>query len=174
VGAKPDRARRVARLQHADHAGLADAPMHFDAEAGEPLGDEAGGAFLVESELRMRVEIAAPRRQLVVVLAQARDQWHGSTSLQKAPWKQPVIASAAKQSSSAAVPQPPGDCRGALWAPRNERTREGPSACNLSQLRCIRDGCRSQDALNPLALVLLRRAQWGRHAASDQRQKRGR
>src|SRR6185437_15231014 len=101
VGAKPDRARRVARLQHADHAGLADAPMHFDAEA--------GGAFLVESELRMRVEIAAPRRQLVVVLAQARDQWHGSTSLQKAPWKQPVIASAAKQSSSAAVPQPPGD-----------------------------------------------------------------
>ena len=46
--------------------------------AGEPLGDELGGALLLEAELGMRVDVAPPRGQLVVKFAHFRDQLHTS------------------------------------------------------------------------------------------------
>src|SRR5438067_444797 len=49
VGAQPDRARRVADPETPDDAGLADAAMHLDAKAFEPLGDVMGGALFLEA-----------------------------------------------------------------------------------------------------------------------------
>ena len=68
--------RAVARLQHADDAGLADLAMHGAAELGELGRDEVGGAMLLEAELGMRMQVPPPRRHLVVVRLDAIEGLH--------------------------------------------------------------------------------------------------
>jgi hypothetical protein len=70
VGTQPDRARRVADLEPADEAGLADAAMDLAAEGLELLGDEVGGALLLEAQLRMRMDVAPPGRHFCLGLFQ--------------------------------------------------------------------------------------------------------
>src|SRR5579859_5563696 len=96
IGTEPDRARRVAGPEHADDAGLADAVMHLDAEGSELLGDNRRCALLLETQLRMRMDIAPPRRQLIVELAHSRNYMHVSPPPNHS--TQPVIARAARQS----------------------------------------------------------------------------
>jgi hypothetical protein len=66
IGPKPDRARRVADPQPPDDPGLADPAMHLDAEPGEPVGDEFRRAALLEPQLGVGMDVAAPPGQLVV------------------------------------------------------------------------------------------------------------
>lgn len=68
VGAQADHASTVATLaaNHADHAGLADATMHFDAQRFQRASHDARGAHLLESQLGMGVQIAPQRRQFVM------------------------------------------------------------------------------------------------------------
>ena len=76
VGAQPDGAAASLFLSrnHADDAGLRQSLMHLDAPARELVGDEAGGAALLEGELRMRVDIAPHRGELTVIAADALDR----------------------------------------------------------------------------------------------------
>ena len=65
VGAQQDRAAVGSRgPQPADHAGAADARPDLDTESGQRRLDDAGGAMLLEAELRMAVQVAAPRTKL--------------------------------------------------------------------------------------------------------------
>ena len=76
VGAQPD-GGAAAALQRPHHAGLGEALVHVDAPAAQALGDESGGAVLLERGLRMRVEVAPPRRHLVMEGCDAVDDMHG-------------------------------------------------------------------------------------------------
>ena len=48
--------------------------MHLDPPGLEPLGDEVGGAVLLEAEFRMGVEVAPPGGQLVLEGADVLDR----------------------------------------------------------------------------------------------------
>jgi hypothetical protein len=50
--------------------------MHLAAEGLEEVGDDAGGAHLLEAELRMGVQVAAQGRQLVGIGLDAVDRAH--------------------------------------------------------------------------------------------------
>src|SRR6266851_1937206 len=66
VGAQPDAFAPAAfALEHADHAGAAEAAMHLDAPLRQLVGDDAGGADFLEADLGMRVHIPADRGELV-------------------------------------------------------------------------------------------------------------
>ncbi len=52
-------------LQQGDHAGLADAGLHFQTQAGEAFGDDGGRARLLEAEFRVAVQVAADAYQVV-------------------------------------------------------------------------------------------------------------
>ena len=65
------------RFSVPDHAGLGEALMHLDAPAAQSLGDQGGGAMLLECRLRMRVEVAPPGRHLVMEGCDAIDDMHG-------------------------------------------------------------------------------------------------
>ena len=64
------------RLQHADHAGLADAAVHLDAPLGELGRDDLGRAVLLEPELRVGVQVAADGGQLIVEAADRLEGRH--------------------------------------------------------------------------------------------------
>src|SRR6185436_6037612 len=68
VGAQPDAPWRFTVLQDTHYACLADSPMHLDAERLEPRRHQVRSSFLVEAELRMRVNIAPPLAHLLLVL----------------------------------------------------------------------------------------------------------
>ena len=53
-------------------------------EGGELLGDQRGGALLLETKLGMGADIAAARGQLVMKRAHSWDQLHGSPPLRAA------------------------------------------------------------------------------------------
>ena len=76
IGAQADAARRAAAAQDADDAGAADAAMHHAAEPRQPLGHQIRGAPLLEAELGMGVDVAAPLGQFVGEFADARDRRH--------------------------------------------------------------------------------------------------
>ena len=66
VGAQADAlAAGAVALEHADHAGAAETAMHLDAPLGQLVGDDAGGPHFLETDLRMRVKIAADRGEFV-------------------------------------------------------------------------------------------------------------
>ena len=71
VGAERDRALAASRAQSADHAGAGDAAMHLDPELLELRGDEIRGAMLLESQLRMGVQIMPPRDHVLVQVGDA-------------------------------------------------------------------------------------------------------
>ena len=77
VGAQAHAARRVAVAQHPDHAGAAHAAMHLDAEAGELLGHQGGGAGLLEAELGVGVDVSPPGLHLAVAFLDERNDLHG-------------------------------------------------------------------------------------------------
>jgi hypothetical protein len=62
VGPQADGAGGRAVLDDADHAGLAQPPVHGNAPVGQCLRDDVGGALLVEAEFGVLVQVAADRR----------------------------------------------------------------------------------------------------------------
>ncbi len=78
IGAQPDRSRRVAAPDRADHPGAGEPAMHLAAELGELIRDQVGRAPLGKSELRMSVNVAADRRQLVLIMAHLGNDRHRS------------------------------------------------------------------------------------------------
>ena len=61
IGADADRAVRLSSPERCDDAGAADAGLDFlDPEFAQQVDDEGAGAMLVESELGMLVDMAAP------------------------------------------------------------------------------------------------------------------
>ena len=79
VGAKPDAAMLPLPFEHADHPGPADAAMHRDAPGGELLGDDRGGALLLEADLRMGVEVVPPGDEVVGEAGDAVEDGHGGS-----------------------------------------------------------------------------------------------
>src|SRR3546814_7295677 len=65
IGAQADGAAGPVALavQHPDDAGGGEAAVHLDAELGQLLGHEVGGAQLLESGLGVGVDVAAPRSE---------------------------------------------------------------------------------------------------------------
>ena len=63
VGAKADGPRAVADLQGADHARLAQAPMHAKAGLLQQGGDDAARPLLFETQLRMGMQVLAEAAQ---------------------------------------------------------------------------------------------------------------
>ncbi len=78
VGAQADRAAAAvgAPAHDSDHAGLADPRVVLDAEVGEALADDLGGAMLLEAELRVHVQVAAQRLELGVPALDVFDGAH--------------------------------------------------------------------------------------------------
>ena len=77
VGPKPDAAfAGTTACEHADDAGLADASVNLDAPGGELLGHDAGGADLLEPDLRMRVQVAPDGSELVGEIGDAGKHGH--------------------------------------------------------------------------------------------------
>ena len=69
--------RRLAPVDDADDAGLADARNDVVAAEGfELLRHDTGGAVHVEPELRVRMQVAAPRGDLLVHGGDAVHDWH--------------------------------------------------------------------------------------------------
>ncbi len=78
VGAQADALAAVAlALEHADDAGAAKAAMHLDAPLLQLVGDDARGADFLETDLGMRVKIAADRGEFVGKAVDAVDIGHG-------------------------------------------------------------------------------------------------
>ena len=87
VRAQADRAAAGSRPEHADHAGRGDAGVDLvEAEAAQLLGDQRRGAGLLEAELRMGMEVAAPGRHLVVKVADPVDDRHRGHSCKLEAW----------------------------------------------------------------------------------------
>ncbi len=77
VGAQADGAVRIAGAQRADDAGLAQAAMDVEAPARELLGDDVGGAHLLEGDLGVPVYVAPDFDQLVMMLGDSMLGRHG-------------------------------------------------------------------------------------------------
>src|SRR5690606_23131578 len=85
VGAQEQRLAGAAAAQDGLDAGDRDPGAHvFEADGAQPLGDDAAGARLLESQFRMAVEVAARldqlRQPLVDLVAQGRGHDHGRRS----------------------------------------------------------------------------------------------
>ncbi len=78
VGAQGDCPVSLAAPQHSDHAGAGEAAMRFYTARREEIRDLAGGAMLVESQFRMRVQIVAQRHQLLACGLDARQRGHAT------------------------------------------------------------------------------------------------
>src|SRR6185369_9958357 len=62
VGAQADAlAAGALTLEHADHAGAAEAAMYLDAPSLQLLRDDAGSAYFLEADLGMGMQIASDR-----------------------------------------------------------------------------------------------------------------
>ena len=83
VRAQTDRGGLVTDPQHADNAGLAYAPMHFDAEFLQFLRHEVSSAPLLEAEFRMGVNIVTPTRERTVSGYDLFNERHCSSSARK-------------------------------------------------------------------------------------------
>jgi len=77
VGTQADGAAGGAVLHDADDAGLAQAAVAGDAPFGERLGDDVGGAFLVEAQLGVGVDVAPDRGRDGGVGEDGLDDLHG-------------------------------------------------------------------------------------------------
>ena len=73
VGAQPDRALA---LEDADHAGAAEPAMHLDAPLRQLVGDDAGGADLLKTDLGMGVQIAPDSGEFFGIAVDAFDGGH--------------------------------------------------------------------------------------------------
>ena len=77
VSPQPDLPRSTSGAQHPDHARASDPGVHFAAKLSELLRDDAGRAAFLEPKLRMRVDVAAPARQLILGDCDRFEQVHG-------------------------------------------------------------------------------------------------
>jgi hypothetical protein len=68
IGAQPNRTGRIAVANGADHPGAGEPAVYLAPELGQPGRDEVSGALLGKSELRMGMNIASDRSQLVVIV----------------------------------------------------------------------------------------------------------
>src|SRR6266852_720536 len=77
VGAQPNALATAAfALEHADHAGAAEAAMHFDAPLGQFVGHDAGCPDFLEADFGMGVQIPADRREFLGIAFDAVDVGH--------------------------------------------------------------------------------------------------
>src|SRR5882757_5447032 len=77
VGAQTDPlAARALALEHADHAGAAEAAMHLDAPLRQFVGDDPRGADFLETDLGMGMQIPADRGEFVGKTFDAVDVGH--------------------------------------------------------------------------------------------------
>ncbi len=77
VGAQPDPLGAGAvTLEYADHAGAAEAAMHLDAPTRQLVGDDAGGAHLLEPDLGMGMQIATDRGEFFGIAVDAFECGH--------------------------------------------------------------------------------------------------
>ena len=77
VGAERDGALARPTFEDAHHAGLRQPSMHLDAEGLQLFGDDRRRALLLEAEFGVGVNVAAPRRHVVVDGGDAVDHGHG-------------------------------------------------------------------------------------------------
>src|SRR5882762_6103631 len=68
IGAQPNRTGRIAVANGADYPGAGEPAVYLAPELGQPGRDEVSGALLGKSELRMGMNIASDRSQLVVIV----------------------------------------------------------------------------------------------------------
>src|SRR2546421_199456 len=71
-------AARTLALDDTDHTGAAETAMDFDAPALQLVSDDAGGADLLEPDLRMGVEVAADGGEFVGIAVDAVNGGHVS------------------------------------------------------------------------------------------------
>ena len=76
VGAQAHRTATVADAKRADEAGLADASVHLAAELFEFVRHQVGGAPFLETEFRVGMNVAPPRRHVAVKRGDAFDNRH--------------------------------------------------------------------------------------------------
>jgi hypothetical protein len=85
IGAKADATAIIlSALHHADDAGPANSAVHLDAPSFQLLRYELGGAFLLEADFRMRMNIAPNGGQLVCEALDQVDSRHGGFPAQGA------------------------------------------------------------------------------------------
>src|SRR5256885_2428359 len=77
VRAQADHLLAGAVADYANHAGLSHAAVHLDAPGGEFLRDNVAGAVFLETQLGVRVDIAADCLDFALKLHDAVDQVHG-------------------------------------------------------------------------------------------------
>ena len=76
----PMRLRTAAlALEYADDAGAAQPAMHFDAPLRQFLGNDAGRSLLLETDLGVRVQIAADRGQFIGEAFNSRYRRHSAS-----------------------------------------------------------------------------------------------
>ena len=76
VGPQADRTHAVAAAKGSDHAGLRQAFVGLDAPGTQLVGNQRSRTELLERRLRMRVDIAPPRRHVVMERSDAVDDVH--------------------------------------------------------------------------------------------------
>ena len=76
IGPQSDRTWTITRPQHANHTRSGDPAVHFATELGQLGRDQFGGSVFLEAEFRMGMNIAPPRRHLVVHFVEAIDKAH--------------------------------------------------------------------------------------------------
>lgn len=69
IEAQQDGRAGVCALQQGDDACLSYAGLHFQPQAGQRLGDDAGRARLLEAEFRMAVQVAPDAHQFVIKIS---------------------------------------------------------------------------------------------------------
>ena len=76
IGAQADGGGAGAFAQHADHAGAANAAMHFNAPGCELLGDDFGGAEFFQPQFGVGVQVPADGGEFVVIAADSVENGH--------------------------------------------------------------------------------------------------
>ena len=116
VGAERDGALARRAFENAHHAGLREPAMHRNAEGHEFFRHDGCGAFLLETQFRMGVDVAPPRGHIVVDRGNAVDDGHGGSlpvsdrkvqgkgaARRKAPTRRPVSPSGYYSAASAGI-----------------------------------------------------------------------
>jgi hypothetical protein len=115
--------------QHADQAGLAQAPMDLDAPLLQAPGDQVRGTGLLERQFRVGVDVAADGRQTLGFAFDVGDKTHCRFSLTSLRWQALLWPGASMRSTGASVRQRDMACgqRGWKVQPEGGRSGEGNS-----------------------------------------------
>ncbi len=76
IGAQADRRRRIAASDRADDTGPGEPAMHVAAKFGKLGRDQIRRALFGEGQFGVGMDVAADRRQLVLIIAHFGNDWH--------------------------------------------------------------------------------------------------